>query len=70
MVEKKRVELESTGQIAQLDKLEGKDGRVRPRTVPRQPPPPPPRVSRACGNSREPPPDQVDRGDLALARFV
>ncbi len=61
--------MESTSQIAKLDKLEGKDGRVRPRTVPRQPPPPL-HVSIACGNSREGPPDQVNRGDLALARFV
>jgi hypothetical protein len=66
-VEKKRVELESVAEIPQLDRLEGKDGRVRPRAVPRQPPPP---ASRACEYSRQPPPDQVDRGDFALARLI
>lgn len=35
-VESKRVELEGTGEIPQLDKLEGKDGKIRPRTQPRR----------------------------------
>jgi ParB/RepB/Spo0J family partition protein len=35
-VEKKRQEMESTSQIRKLDKLEGKDGRVRPRTQPKR----------------------------------
>lgn len=66
-VEKKRVEMESTGEIRQLDKLEGKDGRVWPRTVPRQPPP---LASIACEHSREGPPNQMYRRDLPVFGFI
>lgn len=44
-VDKKRQELEATGQITQLDKLEGADGKTRPRKMPKpkpKPKPPPP----------------------------
>lgn len=38
-VEAKRQTMEATSEIRKLDKLEGKDGKLRPRTVSRKPPP-------------------------------
>jgi len=44
-VEEKRRELEAAAEIPHLDKLEGKDGKMYPRTMPRAKPPPPPTPS-------------------------